>query len=268
MNNYEILGVGEASSLTEIKKAYKKLAQQFHPDKTRDNGEKFKQIKFAYDSIVKERSTRSQESKKAAHKKSPSPSDFSWKNFTGRANTQGEQTSYVHHVELELSQIFGNSLVKLAGTNFYVSVPALVKNHVPYQLRARTLDNANFLNTTVTFNISDFDGFYTINNLDGERCLWCQVNLTIAAMLAETKITLRNPNPNLNDIIIKASVSTKIIKVPFQGLPGVKIRGNLYVEQVIDLKSLSEEIYPTLIELKMKIDELIDSKEYKQHINK
>ena len=56
---YEILGVNKNASDDEIKKAYRKLAHKYHPDKTGGDAEKFKEINSAYQ-VLSDKSKRGQ----------------------------------------------------------------------------------------------------------------------------------------------------------------------------------------------------------------
>ena len=60
---YEVLGVPREATKEEIKKAYRKMAMKYHPDKVAHLGEsfkktadeKFKKVNEAYERIKKER---------------------------------------------------------------------------------------------------------------------------------------------------------------------------------------------------------------------
>jgi curved DNA-binding protein CbpA len=78
MSLYKILEIEESSSIYEIKKAYKKLALKYHPDKSNkyniDTTSKFIEIKYAYDIL-------SDDNKRKEYNNSFFKKDFNYKDL-------------------------------------------------------------------------------------------------------------------------------------------------------------------------------------------
>jgi DnaJ-class molecular chaperone len=273
MNEYEILGVEETSSLAEIKRAYKKLAQKYHPDKINGDAEKFKQVKAAYDLILKRGPVKKQKPNpkpKPKYKPAPEPEqDYKpWDyHFTDPYADKQQEHQYTHRLNINFSDLFG-SIVNIPNTKFYIKVPYGAVEGVKYNVVGNTIDNYNSGNFSVIFTISDPAGFYSQKIINGINCLYCQVNVTSGMVLGEFELTLKNINPNLDSFIVNAS-HKKMIKVPHVGLPGNRSsRGDLYVEQILTIKSLDEEIYPVLENLQDKLREVLKEKTYNTSFNK
>lgn len=84
---YEVLGVEKSSSEQEIKKAYRKLARKFHPDRNKDNQkeaeEKFKEISEAYEVLIDaDKRKRYDQFGHSGVEGDFSPGGFRWSDFT------------------------------------------------------------------------------------------------------------------------------------------------------------------------------------------
>ena len=84
---YEILGVGRGATAEEIRKAYRKLALKYHPDRNKDNTkeaeEKFKELSEAYEVLVdQEKRARYDKFGHSGVESTFSGGGFDWSDFT------------------------------------------------------------------------------------------------------------------------------------------------------------------------------------------
>jgi len=82
---YKILGVSQNASKEEIKRAYRKLAHQYHPDKRGGDEKKFKEINEAYQVLSDDRKRAQYDQFSAYDGSSPfgGQTAWGWKDFSG-----------------------------------------------------------------------------------------------------------------------------------------------------------------------------------------
>jgi len=76
---YMILGLSSGATEKQIKKAYRRLAMKFHPDKNQDDpeaGKKFKEIQWAYENLRKNKRIQAL----------PPGDDAQWRHFADSAD--------------------------------------------------------------------------------------------------------------------------------------------------------------------------------------
>uniref|UniRef100_A0A9J7Y122 DnaJ homolog subfamily A member 2 n=1 Tax=Cyprinus carpio carpio TaxID=630221 RepID=A0A9J7Y122_CYPCA len=88
---YDILGVSPSASENELKKAYRKLAKEYHPDKNPNAGDKFKEISFAYEVLT-----------------NPEKKDL-----YDRYGEQGLREDMVHPLKVSLEDLYNGKTTKL-----------------------------------------------------------------------------------------------------------------------------------------------------------
>lgn len=122
---YDILGVKPAASQDELKKAYRKLALKFHPDKNPNEGERFKLISQAYEVLSNEekRKIYDQGGEQAIKEGGSggggftSPMDI-FDMFFGGGRRRGEREKKVkdviHQMSVSLEELYNGAVRKLA----------------------------------------------------------------------------------------------------------------------------------------------------------
>ena len=186
---YSILGVDKDSSDVEIKKAYRKLAKQYHPDKGSGNEDKFKEVADAYETLSNPQK-KAQYDQRANNPFADFGHDFTGsmfedllrnQNFAGAFNqrygfnSKGRNTTGILRISLADAYYGTSRDVGIGMKTIKVDIPAGIKNGQKLRLkglgqRGQTEElNGDLIMTIEVINDRNFfldnQGLHTIKNI-------------------------------------------------------------------------------------------------------
>nr|QPI16261.1 MAG: hypothetical protein NIOZUU157_00144 [Virus NIOZ-UU157] len=186
---YNILGVDKTSSENDIKKAYRKLAKEYHPDKAEGNEEKFKEIADAYETLGNPQK-KAQYDQMANNPFADFGHDFTGsmfedllrnQNFSGAFNqrygynSKGRNSTGVLRITLADSYYGTSRDVRIGMKTVKVDIPPGIRNGQKLRLkglgqRGQTEDlNGDLIMTIEIINDNNFfvdnQGLHTIKNI-------------------------------------------------------------------------------------------------------
>lgn len=97
---YEILGISKNASKDEVKKAFRKLASKYHPDKKEGDETKFKEISEAYAVLSDDKKRAEYDAYGRSYAGGRNPGAGGWGGFQGGFNAE--------NIEFDLNDIFEN----------------------------------------------------------------------------------------------------------------------------------------------------------------
>jgi len=106
---YTILGVEKGASKEDVKKAFRKLAHQYHPDHPGGNEAKFKEINEAYQILSDDKKRAEYDTYGSTFGSQGGPQGFGGFDFSGFQGFNGQQGNpFGEGVEFDLGEMFGD----------------------------------------------------------------------------------------------------------------------------------------------------------------
>lgn len=254
MDYYTTLGVDRNAGPDEIKKAYRKMAAQHHPDKGGDTA-KFQEIQKAYETL-------SDPSKRQEYD-NPNPFGHPGQGFPGgfHFNFGGGAPGgfHFHHQAFDMndifSQVFGQKAAQrqqVFRTQMSITLEEAY-NGGSQVLKVQTHSGAKVINIDIAKGVKDGDQFRYDNVLDGgtlivefriqphlkfERKgndLYCNQQISVLDLIAGNKFEFKTISGKTFEVEVKPLTQPYMqLKIAGQGMPIVNT--DTYGDQIILIK--------------------------------
>ena len=247
---YKILGVDKTASEKDIKKAYRKLAKENHPDKVSGNEERFKEIADAYETLGNTQKKQAYDNRRTNPFSGFGGGDVDSmfeellknQNFSGAFNqrygynSQGRNTNGVLQITLADAYYGTSRDVGIGMKTIKVDIPPGIKTGQKLRLkglgqRGQTEDlNGDLIMTIDVIGDKNFfldnQGLHTIKNI------------SLFDSLLGGKDTIHCFNKNITFTIPKGTPNGKVLRIKGKGFPIYKQEGkftDLLISIIVDI---------------------------------
>ena len=244
---YKILGISESATDAEIKKAYRNLAKQFHPDKNPDNATaeaRFKEVSEAYD-VLGDSTKKKKYDELRRYSHGGGPGSMSYEDFRSRFGgfrSRGNEEinwGFGGGIEDIFSSLFGGSRSTGGGRPTGGSTRGRPgwKSRSPFEFHqstARQPAEARSARPQPTD-----DPFFKREGLNA----WVDIPINIAQALLGSTIKVRTPRgKKVNVKIPRGTQPEAVLRLREMGYRGSGRNGDLYIRTHLKIpQSLTEE---------------------------
>jgi curved DNA-binding protein len=261
MSYYDTLGIDENATQDVIKKAYRKLAKQHHPDTGSGNADKFKEISEAYEHLGDELKRKKYDT--AGQMSGGTNSQFfeQFRNspdfasmFDGAFGTRAKGPDMIVSIQLTLSDVYYGTerLIDTGHTRFNLKIPKGISNGNKLKLKGRGGNhpmNSNAPNGDIIVTCHVLPSMEVIVNGSD---IWVDADLPFYDLILGTSINIKTPFYSIKVDVPKGSYAGKVLRIKGQGIPIYKSEGygNLMVKLNVINTELNEEQYNLIEQIK------------------
>jgi curved DNA-binding protein len=262
MSYYDTLEVDENATQDVIKKAYRKLAKQHHPDKETGNADKFKEVSEAYEHLGDELKRKKYDTARQMSggmggdffEYFRNSDDFS-SMFDGAFGTRAKGPDFLVQIQLTLDEVYHGTerLIDMGHSKFKLKIPKGIGNGNKLKLKGRggehpVNSNAPKGDVIVTCHVlPSMD--VIVNGSD----IWVDVDLPFYDLMLGTSVNITTPFYSIKVDVPKGSYNGKVLRIKGQGIPIYKSEGygNLMVKLNVIKAELNEEQYKLIEQIKL-----------------
>ena len=247
---YNILGVSQDASQSDVKKAYRNLAKQHHPDKGGDE-KTFKDITEAYEVLGDESKRKDYDYKRNLSNGSAFDDFFhrfggDFSNMFNNAYGQSARGMDVRlTVNLDILEVYHgcSKNINIGYEDFNLNIPAGIHNGA--QMRISGKGQPHPVNSSaprgdiiVTIQILPNPDLI-VNGSD----IWVDLSVHPLDMLTGTSLQITTPIHNLTVKVPKNSYEGKMLRISGKGMPiyNTSDRGNLMIKLRTQIPKLSDD---------------------------